>query len=55
MVSGGVAAGFMLYVATKVINDLGEAGFISASVAGWSPGLVGCLFGVYVLLQQEDG
>ena len=55
MVSGGVAAGFVLYVATKVINDLGSAGFISASVAGWSPGLVGCLFGVYVLLQQEDG
>ena len=55
MVSGGVAAGFVLYVATKVINDLGEAGFISAAVAGWSPGLVGCLFGVYVLLQQEDG
>jgi hypothetical protein len=24
-------------------------------VAGWSPGIVGCLFGVYVLLQQEDG
>jgi lipopolysaccharide export system permease protein len=55
MVSGGVAAGFVLYVATKVVNDLGEGGFISASVAGWSPGLVGCLFGVYVLLQQEDG
>ncbi len=55
MVSGGVAAGFMLYVATKVINDLGEAGFISAPVAGWSPGVVGWLFGVYVLLQQEDG
>ena len=55
MVSGGVTAGFMLYVATKVINDLGEAGFLSAPVAGWSPGLVGCLFGVYVLLQQEDG
>ncbi len=55
MVSGGVAAGFVLYVITKVINDLGGAGFISAPVAGWSPGLVGCLFGVYVLLQQEDG
>jgi lipopolysaccharide export system permease protein len=55
MISGGVAAGFVLYVATKVINDLGEAGFISAVAAGWSPGLVGCLFGVYVLLHQEDG
>ncbi|MBV9288078.1 MAG: LptF/LptG family permease, partial [Hyphomicrobiales bacterium] len=55
MISGGVTAGFVLYVATKVINDLGEAGFLRASIAGWSPGLVGCLFGVYVLLQQEDG
>jgi len=55
MVSGGVAAGFVLYVATKVINDLGEAGFVGAVAAGWSPGLVGCLFGVFVLLHQEDG
>jgi lipopolysaccharide export system permease protein len=55
MVSGGVAAGFVLYVATKIVNDLGGAGFVSAPVAGWSPGLVGCLFGVYVLLHQEDG
>ncbi len=55
MVSGGVAAGFVLYVVTKVINDLGEAGFMSAVTAGWSPGVVGCLFGVYVLLHQEDG
>jgi lipopolysaccharide export system permease protein len=55
MVSGGVVAGFVLYVATKVVSDLGGAGFVSTSVAGWSPGIVGCLFGVYVLLQQEDG
>ena len=55
MVSGGVVAGFVLYVATKVISDLGGAGYLSASVAGWSPGIVGCMFGVYVLLQQEDG
>ena len=55
MVSGGVAAGFVLYVATKLVNDLGAAGFFSASVAGWSPAVVGCLFGVYVLLHQEDG
>jgi lipopolysaccharide export system permease protein len=55
MVSGGVAAGFVLYVVTKMVNDLGAAGFLSAAVAGWSPGVVGCLFGVYVLLQQEDG
>ena len=55
MVSGGVVAGFVLYVATKVVSDLGGAGFLSTSVAGWAPGIVGCLFGVYVLLQREDG
>ena len=55
MVSGGVAAGFVLYVATKLVNDLGAAGFFSVTVAGWSPAVVGCLFGVYVLLHQEDG
>jgi lipopolysaccharide export system permease protein len=55
MVSGGVAAGFVLYVATKLVNDLGVAGIFSVPVAGWSPAVVGCLFGVYVLLHQEDG
>jgi lipopolysaccharide export system permease protein len=55
MVSGGVTAGFVLYVATKLVGDLGGAGFVSAPVAGWSPAVVGCLFGVLVLLHQEDG
>jgi lipopolysaccharide export system permease protein len=55
MVSGGVAAGFVLYVATKLVNDLGEAGIVDVPVAGWSPAVAGCLFGVYVLLHQEDG
>jgi lipopolysaccharide export system permease protein len=55
MVSGGVAAGFVLYVATKLINDLGSSGFVSAPVAGWSSAVVGCVFGVLVLLHQEDG
>jgi lipopolysaccharide export system permease protein len=55
MVSGGVVTGFMLYVATKIVNDLGGAGLLSVPVAGWSPAIVGCMFGVYVLLHQEDG
>lgn len=55
MVSGGVAAGFVLYVATKVVGDLGGVGVVSPTVAAWSPAVVGCLFGVYVLLRQEDG
>jgi lipopolysaccharide export system permease protein len=55
MVLGGVGAGFVLYVVTKIIGDLGNAGIVSAPVAAWSPAVGGCLFGVYVLLHQEDG
>jgi lipopolysaccharide export system permease protein len=55
MVSGGVGAGFVLYVATKVVSDLGGAGLLSAPVAAWSPALVGSMLGALVLLHQEDG
>jgi lipopolysaccharide export system permease protein len=55
MVLGGVASGFMLYIATKVVGDLGGVGAISPIVAGWLPAVVGCLIGVLVLLHQEDG
>jgi len=55
MVSGGVAAGFMLYVATKLVADLGGAGLLSAPVAAWSPAIVGCMLGALALLYQEDG
>jgi lipopolysaccharide export system permease protein len=55
MVLGGVTAGFVLYVASKIIGDLGNAGVVSAPFAAWSPAVGGCLFGVYVLLHQEDG
>ncbi len=55
MVSGGVAAGFVLYVVTKLVTDLGGAGILSAPLAAWAPALVGSLLGVLVLLHQEDG
>ena len=55
MVSGGVAAGFMLYIVTKLVADLGNAGLLSAAVAAWSPAVMGALLGTLVLLNQEDG
>ncbi len=55
MVSGGVASGFVLYVATKLVSDLGGAGFLSAPVAAWSPAVVGSMLSTLVLLHQEDG
>jgi lipopolysaccharide export system permease protein len=55
MVLGGVASGFMLYVVTQLVENLGAAGILSAVVAAWSPAFVGSLLGTLVLLYQEDG
>ena len=55
MVSGGAGAGFLLYVVTKLIADLGGAGLVSAATAAWFPALAGCMVSVLVLLNQEDG
>jgi lipopolysaccharide export system permease protein len=53
--SGGVVAGFVLYIASKVLSDLGGAGMISPLVAAWSPALVGSMLGTLALLNSEDG
>ncbi len=55
MVASGVAAGFVLYVATTMVANMGSAGLLSAPIAAWSPALVGSLLGALALLHQEDG
>ena len=55
MVASGIVAGFVLYVATKLVANMGGAGLLSAPVAAWSPALVGSLLGALALLHQEDG
>ncbi len=55
MVLGGVGAGFVLYVASKMISDLGRAGVLSAPVAAWSPAVLASMMGVLTLLNREDG
>jgi lipopolysaccharide export system permease protein len=55
MVLSGVAAGFLLYVATEVMRDLGTAGLVGPRVAAWFPAVVGSLLGSLALLYQEDG
>jgi lipopolysaccharide export system permease protein len=55
MVSGGIIAGFVLYLLTKMIADLGGSGLLSTPVAAWSPAVVGSLLGALALLHQEDG
>lgn len=52
---GGVLAGFLLYVGTKLAEDLGEAGIVHPIAAAWFPAVTGVLMGVLVLLHREDG
>jgi lipopolysaccharide export system permease protein len=55
MVLGGVTAGFGLYVATEVAEDLGNAGVVSAMLAAWVAPAVASALGILVLLDKEDG
>jgi len=55
MVLSGVGAGFLLYVLSKVTEDLSKAELMHPVAAAWLPVLVGALTGFVVLLYQEDG
>jgi lipopolysaccharide export system permease protein len=55
MVLSGVAAGFLLYVLSKVTDDLSKAELMHPVAAAWLPVLVGGLTGFIALLFQEDG
>ena len=55
MVLGGIAAGFLLYVLSKVTEDLSKAELLHPAAAAWLPVLAGGLTGFVVLLYQEDG
>lgn len=55
MVLGGIGAGFLLYVISKVTGDLSKAGLMAPMVAAGLPVLFGGLTGVVTLLYQEDG
>jgi len=52
---GGVIAGFLLYLGTKLAEDLGEAGVVHPIAAAWFPAVAGIFLGVLVLLHREDG
>jgi lipopolysaccharide export system permease protein len=55
MVLSGMAAGFLLYVLSKMTDDLSKAELLNPAAAAWLPVLVGGLTGFVALLYQEDG
>ncbi len=55
LVWGGIMGGFVLYAASRIVTSLGNNGIVPPVVAVWSPSLVAILFGMSILLYQEDG
>jgi lipopolysaccharide export system permease protein len=55
MVLSGIGGGFLLYVLSKVTEDLSKAELMHPVAAAWLPVFVGGLAGFLVLLNQEDG
>jgi lipopolysaccharide export system permease protein len=55
MVLSGVGAGFLLYVLSKVTEDLSKAELMHPIAAAWLPVVVGGLTGFLALLYLEDG
>jgi lipopolysaccharide export system permease protein len=55
MVLSGVGAGFLLYVLSKVTDDLSKAELMHPIASAWLPVCVGGLTGFLALLYQEDG
>lgn len=55
MILSGIGAGFLLYVLSKVTEDLSKAALMPPVTAAWAPAAIGALTGFLVLLFQEDG
>ncbi|HML09112.1 MAG TPA: LPS export ABC transporter permease LptG [Xanthobacteraceae bacterium] len=55
MVLSGISAGFLLFVLSKITEDMSKSELMSPVMAAWIPVLVGSLAGFVALLYQEDG
>lgn len=55
LAGSGVAAGFSLFVLTKVVGEFGVGGTVPVALAAWTPTVVGLMLAVSLLLHLEDG
>jgi lipopolysaccharide export system permease protein len=51
----GIAAGFLIYVLSKVTEDLSKAELLYPLLPAWLPIMAGGLSGFLILLHAEDG
>jgi lipopolysaccharide export system permease protein len=55
MIGSGVAAGFTLFVVSKVAEEIGQSGALPVVLAAWAPAASGLMLAVALLLHTEDG
>jgi lipopolysaccharide export system permease protein len=55
MIGSGVAAGFALFVISKVAEEFGNSGALPAGLAAWAPAAAGLMLALALLLHLEDG
>ena len=55
MIGSGVAAGFALFVVSKVAEEFGQSGALPPALAAWAPAGAGLLLALSLLLHLEDG
>jgi lipopolysaccharide export system permease protein len=55
MIGGGIAAGFALFLVSKIAEEFGQSGAMPAVLAAWAPAASGLMLSVALLLHLEDG
>jgi lipopolysaccharide export system permease protein len=55
MIGSGVAAGFALFMVSKVAEEFGNSGALPVAMAAWVPAASGLMLALALLLHLEDG
>jgi lipopolysaccharide export system permease protein len=55
MIGSGVAAGFALFVVSKIAEEIGQSGALPVVLAAWAPAASGLMLAIALLLHTEDG
>jgi lipopolysaccharide export system permease protein len=55
MLGSGVAAGFALFMISKIAEEFGQSGALPVMLAAWAPTAAGLLLALTLLLHVEDG
>ena len=55
MIGSGIAAGFVLFMVSKLAEEFGQSGALPVELAAWAPAAAGLMLAVALLLHVEGG